>query len=193
MRNSVAAQGGPPSSECLQPVDELGALRSAALAQLAMGRAFACGRRKRLLYVLRSEGGPPMPFDGVDSAVAKSAPALDLTVAAKSLRALELMEGRLQGGRKWSRHFMFREGGRMCLLGANYFGCDLGAGSPADRALEYLARAVEPASRASDWSDRCWIETTITDFNDSCAGYGDIERVLRAAQRLARADIAAAR
>jgi hypothetical protein len=120
-----------------------------------------------------------MPFDGIDSAVAKS------------LRTLELMEGRLQGGRKWTRHFMFREGGKMCLLGANYLGCDLGVGRQADRALEYLARAIEPASRAKDWSDRGWIETTIADFNDSCAGYGEIERVLRAAQALAGADIAA--
>jgi hypothetical protein len=32
----------------------------------------------------------------------------------------------------------------------------------------------------------------VADFNDSCAGYGEIERVLRAAQELARADIAAA-
>ena len=132
-----------------------------------------------------------MPFDGIDSAVAKSAPALALTVAAKSLQTLELMEGRLQGGRKWTRHFMFRECGKMCLLGANYFGCDLGAGRQADRALEYLARAIEPASRAKDWSDRGWIETTIADFNDSCDGYGEIERVLRAAQALARADLAA--
>ena len=89
-----------------------------------------------------------MPFDGIDSAVAKS------------LQTLELMEGRLQGGRKWTRHFMFREGGKMCLLGANYFGCDLGVGRQPDRALEYLARAIEPASRAKDWSDRGWIETT---------------------------------
>jgi hypothetical protein len=131
-----------------------------------------------------------MPFDGIDSAVAKSAPALELTVAAKSLQTLELMEDRLQGGRKWTRHFMFRDGGKMCLLGANYFGCDLGAGSQADRALEYLTRAIEPASRAKDCSDRCWIETTITSFNDSCAGYGEIERVLRATQELARADVA---
>ena len=80
----------------------------------------------------------------------------------------------------------------MCLLGAKYSGCDLGAGNQADRALEYLARAIEPASRARDWSDRCWIETTVADFNDRCAGYGDIERVLRAAQGLARADFAAA-
>jgi hypothetical protein len=58
-----------------------------------------------------------MPFDGIDSAVAKSALALALAVAAKSLQTLELMEGRLQGGRKWTRHFMFREGGKMCLLG----------------------------------------------------------------------------
>ena len=121
-----------------------------------------------------------MPFDGIAD-----------PVAAKSLQALELMEDRLQGGRKWTRHFMFRDGGKMCLLGANYFGCDLGAGRQADRALEYLARAIEPASRAKNWSDRGWIETTITDFNDSCAGYGEIERVLRAAKTLARADIAA--
>jgi hypothetical protein len=60
-----------------------------------------------------------MLFDGIDPAVAKSAPALGLTVAGKSLHALELMEARLQGGRKWTRHFMFREGGEMCLLGAN--------------------------------------------------------------------------
>jgi hypothetical protein len=79
------------------------------------------------------------------------------------------MEGRLQGGRKWTRHFMFREGGKVCLLGANYFGCGLGAGRQADRALEYLARSIEPASRAKDWSDRGWIETTIAGFNDSCA------------------------
>jgi hypothetical protein len=120
-----------------------------------------------------------MPFDGIDSAVARS------------LQTLELMEGRLQGGRKWTRHFMFRDGGKMCLLGANYFGCDLGAGRQVDRALEYLARAIEPASRAKDWSARGWIETTIADFNDSCAGYGEIERVLRAAQALAGADMAA--
>jgi hypothetical protein len=120
-----------------------------------------------------------MPFDGIDSAVAKS------------LQTLELMEGRLQGGRKWTRHFMFREGGKMCLLGANYFGCDLGAGRQADRALEYLARAIEPASRAKDWSNCGWIETTIADFNANCAGYGEIERVLRAARALAGADIAA--
>jgi hypothetical protein len=133
-----------------------------------------------------------MPFDGIDAAIAKSAFALELTVVSKSLQALELMEGRLQGGRKWTRHFMFREDGRMCLLGAVYSGFDLGAASHTERALEYLARAIEPASRARDWSDRCWIETTIADFNDSCAGYGDIERVLRAAQGLARADFAAA-
>jgi hypothetical protein len=36
-----------------------------------------------------------MPFDGIaDSA------------AAKSLQALELIEDRLQGGRKWTRHFL---------------------------------------------------------------------------------------
>ena len=49
-----------------------------------------------------------------------------------------------------------------------------------------------PRSRAKDWSDRCWVETTIADFNDNCAGYGEIERVLRAAQELVRADITAA-
>jgi hypothetical protein len=115
-----------------------------------------------------------MPFDGIAD-----------PVAAKSLQALELMEDRLQGGRKWTRHFMFRDGGTMCLLGAR---C-IGAGRQADRALEYLARAIRPGSRAKDWSDRCSVETTISDFNDSCAGYGEIERVLRAAQELARADI----
>jgi hypothetical protein len=122
-----------------------------------------------------------MPFDGIAD-----------PVAAKSLRALELMGDRLQGGRKWTRHFMFRDGGEMCLLGASYGGRDIGAESQADRALEYLVRAISPGSRAKDWSDRCWVETTITDFNDSCAGYAEIERVLRAAQELARADITAA-
>ena len=122
-----------------------------------------------------------MPFDGIAD-----------PVAAKSLQALDLMEDRLQGGRKWARHFMFRDGGKMCLLGASYFGCEIDAGSKAGRALEYLVRAIRPVSRAKDWSDRCWVETTITDFNDSCAGYGEIERVLRAAQELARTDIAAA-
>ena len=122
-----------------------------------------------------------MPFDGIaDSA------------AAKSLQALELIEDRLQGGRKWTRHFMFRDGGKMCLLGASYFGCNIGAGRQADRALEYLARAITPGSRAKDWSDRRWVETSIADFNDNCAGYGEIERVLGAAQELARADIMAA-
>jgi hypothetical protein len=127
-----------------------------------------------------------MPFDGTDSAVTQSAPVRELTVAAKSLQALELIEGRLQGGCKWARHFMFREGGKMCLLGANYFVCDLGAGSQTDRALEYLARAIEPASGAKNRSDRDWIETTITDFNDSCADYSEIERVPHAAQEFAR-------
>ena len=119
-----------------------------------------------------------MPFDGIAH-----------PVAAKSLQALELMEDRLQGGRKWTRHFMFRDGGKMCLLGASYFGCEIDAGSKAGRALEYLVRAIRPVSRAKDWSDRCWVETTIADFNDGCAGYSEIERVLRAAQELARADI----
>ena len=36
-----------------------------------------------------------MPFDGIAD-----------PVAAKSLQALELMEDRLQGGRKWTRHFI---------------------------------------------------------------------------------------
>ena len=58
-----------------------------------------------------------MPFDGIAD-----------PVVVKSLQALELMEDRLQGGRKWTRHFMFRDGGKMCLLGASYFGCDIGAG-----------------------------------------------------------------
>ena len=49
-----------------------------------------------------------MPFDGIAD-----------PVAAKSLQALELMEDRFQGGRKWTRHFMFRDGGKMCLLGAS--------------------------------------------------------------------------
>ena len=119
-----------------------------------------------------------MPFDGIAD-----------PVAAKSLQALDLMEDRLEGGRKWTRHFMFRDGGKMCLLGASYFGCNIGAGSQGDRALEYLARAITPESRAKDWSDRCWVETTIADFNDSCAGYSEIERVLRGARELARADI----
>ncbi len=74
-----------------------------------------------------------MPFDGIAD-----------PIAAKSLQALELMEDRLQGGRKWTRHFMFRDGGKMCLLGASYFGCNIGAGRQADRALEYLARAIRP-------------------------------------------------
>ena len=59
-----------------------------------------------------------MPFDGIAD-----------PVAAKSLQALDLMEDRLEGGRKWTRHFMFRDGGKMCLLGASYFGCNIGAGS----------------------------------------------------------------
>jgi hypothetical protein len=122
-----------------------------------------------------------MPFDGIAD-----------PVAAKSLQALDLMEDRLQGGRKWTRHFMFRDGGQMCLLGASYFGCNIGEGRQADRALEYLARAITPGSRAKDWSDRRWVETSIADFNDNCAGYGEIERVLRAAQELARADMMAA-
>jgi hypothetical protein len=87
---------------------------------------------------------------------------------------------------------MFRDGGQMCLLGASYFGCNIGAGRRADRALEYLARAITPGARAKDWSDRRWVETSIADFNDNCAGYGEIERVLRAAQELARADMMAA-
>ena len=91
-----------------------------------------------------------MPFDGIAD-----------PVAAKSLQALDLMEDRLQGGRKWTRHFMFRDGGQMCLLGASYFGCNLGAGRKADRALEYLARAIRPGSHAKTWSDRCWVETSI--------------------------------
>jgi hypothetical protein len=103
------------------------------------------------------------------------------------------MEDRLQGGRKWTHHFMFRDGGKMCLFGASYFSCNVGTGRrPEDRALEYVARAIRPGSHAKDWSDRCWVETNITDFNDSCAGYDEIERVLRAAQVLARADITAA-
>ena len=57
---------------------------------------------------------------------------------------------------------------------------------------KYLARAITPGSRAKDWSDRRWVETSIADFNDNCAGYGEIERVLRAAQELARADMMAA-
>jgi hypothetical protein len=118
-----------------------------------------------------------MPFDGIAD-----------PIAAKSLQTLKLMEDRLQRGRKWTRHFMFGDGGKMCLLGANYFGCNLGDARQADRALEYLAWAIRPASPEGDRRDRCWIETTITDFNDSCAGYGEIERVLRAAQELARAD-----
>ena len=75
---------------------------------------------------------------------------------------------------------------------SSYFGCNIGAGRQADRALEYLARAITPGSRAKDWSDRRWVETSIADFNDNCAGYGEIERVLRAAQELARADMMAA-
>ena len=75
---------------------------------------------------------------------------------------------------------------------SSYFGCDIGAGRQADRALVYLARAIRPKSHAKDWSDRCWVETSIADFNDSCAGYSEIERVLRAAQELAHADITAA-
>src|SRR5271166_6650300 len=122
-----------------------------------------------------------MPFDGIAD-----------PVAVKSLQALELMEDRLQDGRKWTRHFMFRDGGKMCLLGAHYFGCNLGDGRRADRALEYLARAIDPASRAGNRGDRCWIETTITRFNDSCAGYGEVERVLHQAQKLARAEMLAA-
>jgi hypothetical protein len=62
-----------------------------------------------------------MPFDGIAD-----------PVAAKSLQALGLMEDRLQGGRKWTRHFMFRDGGKMCLLGASYFG-----GSVSARASKY--------------------------------------------------------
>ena len=80
-----------------------------------------------------------MPFDGIAD-----------PVAAKSLQALDLMEDRLEGGRKWTRHFMFRDGGKMCLLGASYFGCNIGAGSQGDRAWEYLARAITPESRAKD-------------------------------------------
>ena len=38
-----------------------------------------------------------MPFDGIAE-----------PVAAKSLLTLELMEDRLQGGRKWSHHFRAR-------------------------------------------------------------------------------------
>jgi hypothetical protein len=51
-----------------------------------------------------------MPFDGVADPVAEKSP-----------QALELMEDRLQGGRKWTRHCMFRDGGKMCLLGARAF------------------------------------------------------------------------
>jgi hypothetical protein len=85
-----------------------------------------------------------MPFDGIAD-----------PAAAKSLQALDLMEDRLQGGRKWTRHFMLRDGGQMCLLGASYFGCNISAGRKAKRALEYLARAIRPRSHAKDWSDRC--------------------------------------
>jgi hypothetical protein len=123
-----------------------------------------------------------MPFDGIDN-----------PIAAKSLHTLELMEDRLQGGRKWTRHFMYVDGGKMCLLGAHYFGCYFGDGMQADRALDYLAQAIKPTSNAASRSDRCWIETTITGFNDRCAGYGEIERVLHHAQELARAEIASAR
>ena len=96
-----------------------------------------------------------MPFDGIAD-----------PVAAKSLQALELMEDRLQGGRKWTRHFMFRDGGKMCLLGASYFGCDIGAGRQADRALEYLARAIRPGSHAKDWSD----SERVNDFDTAGVG-----------------------
>jgi hypothetical protein len=122
-----------------------------------------------------------MPFDGTDPEVEKS------------VRVLTMMERKLQRGRMWGRDDMFARGGKMCLLGASYFSCNVGAGRrPEDRALEYVARAIRPGSHAKDWSDRCWVETNNTDFNDSCAGYDEIERVLRAAQVLARADITAA-
>ena len=84
-----------------------------------------------------------MPFDGIAD-----------PVAAKSLQALDLMEDRLQGGRKWTRHFMFRDGGKMCLLGASYFGCNIGAGRQSHRALEYLSRGISGGVDARQGTER---------------------------------------
>lgn len=118
-----------------------------------------------------------MPFDGTDPEVEKS------------VRVLTMMERKLQRGRMWGRDDMFARGGQMCLLGAYYLVAYGRADeSQARRALSYLARAIDPASRARP--TRRWIANVIADFNDSCAGYGEIERVLHQAQELARADIA---
>jgi hypothetical protein len=83
--------------------------------------SFAGPLRRRGAARAREEG---MPFDGAARAREEGMPFDGIAdpVVAKSLWALELMEDRLQGGRKWTRHFMFRDGGKMCLLGASYFG-----------------------------------------------------------------------
>ena len=118
-----------------------------------------------------------MPFDGTDLEVG-------ITVC-----VLELMEEWLQEGRMWVRGRMFAAGGRTCLLGAHDSVArrfdDKGKGG---RALHYLAQAIEPKGRGR--RTRRWILATIVEFNDNCAAYNDIERVLHRAQELARADAA---
>jgi hypothetical protein len=118
-----------------------------------------------------------MPFDGFDPGVEKT------------LRVLEMMERELQGGRKWARDDMFTVDGKTCLLGVHYvIACGHDDEHQADRALQYLALAIQPASRAKRVPR--WIANVIADFNDRCAGYSEIERILHQAQELARADIA---
>jgi hypothetical protein len=118
-----------------------------------------------------------MPFDGIDPE------------AENSVRILEMIEARLEGGRMWVRGCMFAAAGRVCLLGAHQSvarRCE--DHGKADRALHYLARAIGSTTRSR--SSPRWISSLIVEFNDTCAGYEDVERVLHKAQELALADAA---
>jgi hypothetical protein len=100
-----------------------------------------------------------------------------------------MMEFFFDGGARWARRTYCTDDGKRCLLGAlEYVRCE--AGHSDDRAVEYLARAINrrQLSKLLPQLGDC-DRNTIIGFNDAFRrSYADVAAVLSDAKQLAATD-----
>lgn len=109
-----------------------------------------------------------MPFDGSDQN--------------RVVQAIDRMEAFFDGGRRWIKGSVFDGHGR-CLVGA------VAVVAMNDRDLRHevwdcLAAALPPFLRA-DFTTQC-VTSMIPVYNDSCASYAGIEKLLHKAREIAK-------
>ena len=126
-----------------------------------------------------------MPFDGTSKRSAGSD-------ASQSTIVLNMMEFFFDGGARWARRTFCTDDGKRCILGAlEYVRCE--AGQSDDRAVEYIARAINrrQARMLLPPLGDC-NRTTIIGFNDAFRrSFADVAAILSEAKELATIDAGA--